>query len=408
MCWRVLLVLETSGGGSGRHVIDLARGLSDRGHEVHVVYSGTRIEQRFANEIRAAARLQHTRINMRRAPHPSDLLAIKRLRAYLARCGPFDIVHGHGSKGGAVARIAAIGCHAIRVYTPHGLRSRTLDPSLNPLLRPTYAVIERLLCRLTDGIILVSEEERDHAVVCGLSSHKLFVVQNGIEPMNLPKRSMVRRDLGLDENTVCIGFVGRLVPLKAPQRLVVAFARLASRFPHLRLVIVGDGPLAPKLHQLAGRLGLNRYVSWLDNAHGSQIMPAFDIFVMPSLCEAFPYVLIEAAYAGLPIVATPVGGTSAIIQNAANGFLINDTEDLAQTVARLVEDPSLCRRMGETSRRIARTYTVQNMVEKTCAVYEELLSRRAARGAENNDGQGTLSARGLDVHKLRVSKGAKS
>jgi aspartate aminotransferase-like enzyme len=77
MCWRVLLVLETSGGGAGRHVIDLARGLSDRGHEVHVVYSGTRIEQRFANEIRTAARLQHTRINMRRAPHPSDLLAIK-------------------------------------------------------------------------------------------------------------------------------------------------------------------------------------------------------------------------------------------------------------------------------------------------------------------------------------------
>jgi glycosyltransferase involved in cell wall biosynthesis len=406
MRWRVLLVLETSGGGSGRHVIDLARGLSDRGHEVHVVYSGTRIEQRFANEIRAAARLQHTRINMRRAPHPSDLLAIKRLRAYLARCGPFDIVHGHSSKGGAMARLAAIGHAAIRVYTPHAFR--TLDPLLNPVLRLTYTVVEWLLCRLTDGVILVSEEERDHALALGLSPHKLFVVQNGLEPVQMPKRTEARRGLGLNENIVCIGFVGRFVPQKAPQRLVNAFRRLASRFPHLRLVMVGDGPLAPELYQLAQRLGLNGRINWLDNTHGPEIMPAFDIFVMPSLYEAFPYVLVEAAAAGLPIVATPVGGTSAIIQNAANGFLINDTEDLAQTVARLVEDPSLCRRMGETSRRIARTYTVQNMVEKTCAVYEELLSRRAARGAENNDGQGTLSARGLDVHKLRVSKGAKS
>ena len=93
-------------------------------------------------------------------------------------------------------------------------------------------------------------------------------------------------------------------------------------------------------------------------------MPAFDIFMMPSLYEAFPYVLIEATAAGLPIVATPVGGTSAMIQNAANGFLISDTEYLVQALARLVEDPSLCRRMGETSRRIARTYTVQNMVKK--------------------------------------------
>lgn len=159
--------------------------------------------------------------------------------------------------------------------------------------------------------------------------------------------------------------------------------------------MVGDGPLAPELYQLARRLGLNGRISWLNNTHGPEIMPAFDIFVMPSLYEAFPYVLVEAAAAGLPIVATPVGGTSAMIQNAANGFLISDTEHLVQALATLAEDPSLCRRMGETSGRIARTYTVQEMVEKTCAVYEELLSRRA-RGAENNDGQGALWARGLD------------
>jgi glycosyltransferase involved in cell wall biosynthesis len=171
--------------------------------------------------------------------------------------------------------------------------------------------------------------------------------------------------------------------------------------------MVGDGPLAPEIHQLAQRLGLNGRISWLNNTHGPEIMPTFDIFVMPSLYEAFPYVLAEAAAAGLPIVATPVGGTSAMIQDAANGFLITDTEPLVQALARLVEDPLLRRRMGETSRRIARTYTIQNMVENTCAVYEELLSRRAARGAKNSDDQRTLSVRGPDVRKLRVSRGAR-
>ncbi len=390
MGWRVLLVLEASG-GAGRHVIDLARGLSGMGHEVHLVYSGTRMDQRFANEIKMAATMRHIRIDMRRAPHPSDLLAIKRLRAYLARFGPFEIVHGHSSKGGALARLAAIGQHAIRVYTPHAFR--TVDPSLNPLLGLTYRGIERLLYQITDGIILVSEEEREHAIACGLSTDKLFVVHNGIQPVNSPKRGEVRKRLGLNDNNVYLGFVGRFVPQKDPKRLISAFASLASRFPDLCLLMVGDGPLAPKLYQLVERLGLNGRIRWLDNEYGPDIMPAFDIFVMPSLYEGFPYVLVEAAATGLPIVATPVGGTRALIREGVNGFIVDNFENLAQTIARLVEDPLLRRKMGEASRQIAGAYTVENMVIQTCAVYEELLSRRVAKIAENS-----LAQSGLSIH----------
>lgn len=402
MRWRILFVLETSGGGSGRHVVDLAHGLSDVGHEVHLIYSETRIEQRFAHDIKAIVGVKQAKIDMRRAPHPSDWLAIKRLRAYLASFGPFDIVHGHSSKGGALARLAAIGHHAIRVYTPHAFGA--LDPALNPLLGLTYRGIERLLCQITDGIILVSEEERRGAIACGLPKHKLFVAYNGIEASNLPERGEARKRLGLNDNNVYVGFVGRLVREKAPERLISAFASLASRFPDLRLLVVGDGPLASKLYRLAERLGLNGRISWLHNAHGPDIIPAFDIFVMPSVYEGFPYVLVEAAAAGLPIVATQVGGTSAIIRERVNGFIVSDSDDLAQTIARLVEDPLLRRRMGEVSRQIAGAYTVENMVVGTCAVYEELLSRRALRVAENSRAQSILSTRG----RLRVSKRARS
>ncbi|MGH8602725.1 MAG: glycosyltransferase [Gammaproteobacteria bacterium] len=397
--WRILLVVETSGGGSGRHVVDLARELIHIGHEVHIVYSGTRIEQQFANEIKSLSGRQHT-IDMRRAPHPSDLLAIKRIREYCTRFGPFHIVHGHSSKGGALARLAGIGHGAIRVYTPHALR--TLDPTLNRVMRWVYNTAELILSRISDGIILVSEEEKAHALANGFSQRKLFLVPNGIPPADVMPRALTRRRLRLGEDDVCIGFVGRFVPQKAAHRLVSAFGCLASRFPLLRLVMVGEGPMQVELRHLAERCGVNERIIWLNNACGREIMPAFDIFVMPSLYEGFPYVLAEAAAAALPIVATPVGGTSAIVRDKVNGFLVGHTQqdELVKAIATLVEKPALRRKMGEVSRRIAETYTVQNMVGRTCEVYSEVLSRRAAKASRDSSLRNTLSTRGRGIIKL--------
>lgn len=134
----------------------------------------------------------------------------------------------------------------------------------------------------------------------------------------MPKRIEVRRGLGLNEKIVCIGFVGRSRLRRLPNS---SSMRSDASLPAFRTwTWLCDGPLAPELYQLAQRLGPNGRISWLDNTHGSESMSAFDIFVMPSLYEAFPYVLVEAAAAGLPIVATPVGGTSAMIQNRPTAF----------------------------------------------------------------------------------------
>lgn len=394
--WRILLVLETSGGGSGRHVVDLARELTRIGHEVHIVYSTVRIEQQFANEVKALIALQRI-VDMRRAPHPSDLLAIKHIREYCSRFGPFHIVHGHSSKGGALARLAAIGQGAIRVYTPHALR--TLDPTLNRLMRQIYAAAELMLSRISDGIILVSEEEKAHAQASGFCQRKLFLVPNGILPVRAMPRELTRKRLGLGEDDVCIGFVGRFVPQKEPHRVIDAFGCLGSRFPFLRLVMAGDGPMEEELRHLAERHGVNERIIWLNNASGQEIMPAFDIFVMPSLYEAFPYVLAEAAAAALPIVATSVGGTSAIVRDRVNGFLVGhpEQEELLKALQTLAENPALRRNMGEVSKRIAETYTVQNMVGRTCEVYRELLSRRAAKAPKNGGLQDTLSTRDVEI-----------
>jgi glycosyltransferase involved in cell wall biosynthesis len=155
---KILLVLEASGAGVGRHVIDLARELDCQGHTVHLIYSGHRMDGGFRRDLDTLGRVNAYRIDMRRAPHPNDLVATLKIRKYIASFGPFDVIHGHSSKGGAVARLAAIGFPGFRIYTPHAFRN--LDPLLGSLSRWLYKGIERSLVHFTDGIILVSVEEK--------------------------------------------------------------------------------------------------------------------------------------------------------------------------------------------------------------------------------------------------------
>ncbi len=125
---RLLEVLEPSGGGSGRHFIDLCRGMHLRGHHVEAVYSPVRAEEGFIRELRAVGLPAVHAVNMKRAPGPSDIPAFLALRRIMRHHGPFDIIHGHSSKAGALTRLRLPGRHVPRIYTPHAFR--TLDPTL--------------------------------------------------------------------------------------------------------------------------------------------------------------------------------------------------------------------------------------------------------------------------------------
>lgn len=375
---RILLALETSGGGSGRHVLDLAGQYSHRGHRVHIAFSGRRMEGWFRDELNTLSDVAHVQIDMRRAPHAKDVAALYRLRHYLKHAGPFDVIHGHSSKGGALARLAGLGLGGVRVYTPHAFR--TLDPQLSRPARYLYGSIERGLARLSHGIINVSEEERAHAQQQGFPQDKLFVVDNGLALKAQPEsRQQTRARLGLTSDIFCIGFVGRLVAQKAPERLIEAFALLHARFPKTRLVMLGDGPLTEPLHAQAERAGVAQAIVWQTHGSGFKLMPAFDVFVMPSLYEAFPYVIIEAAAAGLPLVATPVGGTRALIRPGENGAIVphDQPQALADSLATLIEQPELRRRMGDKSREIAGAFTVTAMADATLRVYAQLAEQHA-------------------------------
>ncbi len=375
---KILLILETSGGGSGRHVIDLARELIKSDCLVTVVYSALRAAPEFRSEIQSIDGLKLVKIDMRRPPCPGDIIAVVKIRKLISTFGPFDVIHGHSSKAGALARMAALGLPGIRLYTPHAFR--TLDPSLGTGLRWLYSLVERVLSKIGSGIILVSEAEKQHALQLGLPASKLHVIPNGMAAQEPGAREAVRDRVGIGQEQLCIGFVGRLVPQKAPERIIRAFALIAHKVTDTRLVMLGDGPLQSELYQLAEQLDINHQISWLEGENGAEFMSALDMFVMPSLYEAFPYVLLEAANAGLPIIATPVGGTDEMLADKVNGFMVkhDSSEALADALQQLIKDPQLRSRMGTASKNIGQKFSAVAMAENTLALYQRLI--RAVSG----------------------------
>ncbi|WAC59094.1 glycosyltransferase family 4 protein [Brevundimonas sp. SL130] len=304
----ILLVIEPSGGGSGRHVVDLAQGLIEGGHDVSLIYSPVRAEPRFEAEV-AALPLQHLeRLPMRRAVGPWDIGALIALRRLIARLGPFDIVHGHSAKAGALARLAAPASSA-RIYTPHALTT------LNPVEvgATPYGLIETLLARLvSEAVIAVSDEEASHAAHRGFPVERLHTIPNGLTAYDSLDRTAARRFMGLPDEAWVVGFVGRLIPQKDPVRFAQALSLAHARDPRILGVMIGQGPLFDEAREIGGHA-----VHMLGALDARPLMPGFDLFAMTSRYEGFSYAMVEAAAAALPLLTSEVGGVSTLARAGA-------------------------------------------------------------------------------------------
>ena len=363
------MVVESSAGGTGRHVLDLSEGLGARGCDVHLVYSTIRIDRLFIDRLAGLNGLRRTSIPIRTGPHPSDLAVTRFVRAYAREHGPFDVIHGHSSKGGAIARLAAVGTRASAFYTLHGLIM--MDPGLNRLKRSFYLAIERALSLTTAGIIAVSPEERRAAVKLGLGSSRVVLVPNGIGPVALRSRGEARAELGVRDDAPVVGFVGRLVSQKAPEVLIRAFASASRSALGSKLAMIGSGPLEPELKTLARALGVDQHVLFLGERDARGLLAAFDVFALSSRKEGLPYVVIEAMAAGLPVVATETAGVEILVANGKNGYVVpaDDPDAFADALTKLLADKARRTRFGRASRERAADFTIDAMVDRTFAAY---------------------------------------
>lgn len=373
---RILEVLEPSGGGSGRHFLDLCRGLAARGHHVEAVYSPVRAEETFLRELKALGLPAIHAVAMKRAPGRSDIAAHKALSKIIS-AGRFDIVHGHSSKAGALTRLHLPGPNVPRVYTPHAFR--TMDPTLGLAGRLIYGSIELLLARLfTDNLICVSDDEYRHASRLGIPERKLSVIRNGVAAPPGGMAQTIRASFGIGPATLVFGFIGRLSPQKAPERLLQAFAHAASRIGDGHLVMVGTGELEAETKAAIKASGLQNRIHLTSAFSGPQAVSCFDVLVMPSRYEAMSYVMLEAAAVGKPIISTDIGGAGTVIEDGINGFIVPNSDDIGSLSAAMVKiaQPGTYAALHAAAMARKDEYTLAVMIDKTEALYRNVVTHK--------------------------------
>ncbi|MGB0920716.1 MAG: glycosyltransferase [Alphaproteobacteria bacterium] len=370
----VLLVIEAADGGCGLHVLDLAAGLAKRGHKVTLVYSPLRAGDWF---IKAAHKLPLHRcepLDMAWAVGPSDLTTYFRLRQFVKQYGPYDIIHSHSSKAGALCRALPKRYAKATIYTPHGIR--TIDPNLGDLPRFIYGTIEKVLGRWrSDALIPVSMVEKAHIDDAGMAPNRTYLVHNGLAKHMPLSRRDARREMGIEESEVIAGFVGRLADPKNPARFVEAVNIARESAPSLRGIVIGDGPLKAS----AEEKNTQHAVSFLGARKAAALMPGFDFLVMTSSYEAMPYTLLEALHARLPIISTRVGGTAETIIEGENGYTIEvdaPPKALADTITSLALDNEKRATFAAASAKLAQARTDDTMVDATLEVYAQAMANR--------------------------------
>jgi glycosyltransferase involved in cell wall biosynthesis len=327
----------------------------------------------------------------------SDVRALLRLLRLLFAHRP-DIVHTHTAKAGTLGRLAAFAFNATRsrahrclvVHTFHG---NVLQGYFGRMGSLAVQVAERSLALLTDRIITISPSqraeiaERFHVA----PAHRVSVLRLGLDLDRFlavgPVEAGLRGELGFPADSILFGSVGRLVAIKDLATLLRALPLARARDPRIRLVIVGDGPERPALEQLAvdtGLAGSVRFLGWRhDLVH---LYGGLEVIALTSLNEGTPVALIEAMAAGLPVLATAVGGVPDVVADGHTGLLVppRDPQAFADLMISLAAAPEERLRMGAAGRAAAARYGQAHLVEALTGLYRRELARkrRSAASAE--------------------------
>jgi glycosyltransferase involved in cell wall biosynthesis len=375
---KLCFITETLHAGVGRHVAETIEELAGRGHEIHLLYSPLRSDRRFLRTLANLENVYCQQVTMHRALGLGDFASFREIRKYVRQHGPFDIIHGHSSKGGGYARLLKPFSRSALIYSPHAFVTRS--PVLGRSKRALYSVLEWILAGLTDRVICTSIDEREHASRLGLSPARLSVVTNGSSVSAAPAREAIRKELGIDAGRVVIGFIGRMEDQKAPERAVQIARQLLPELPELMFLMIGDGPKRPALEEGMRGTGFADRIRWLGAVDARAYLAGMDVFLLPSLYEGFAYALLEALYAGLPIVSTPVGGVQECVMPGRNGFIVphQPLDAMVLAIRRLATDGEIRRSMAEASREHSTNFSVALMADGIENLYGEVLDAKAA------------------------------
>jgi glycosyltransferase involved in cell wall biosynthesis len=291
-----------------------------------------------------------------------------------ARLEVIDIIHSHGYKGNILFGLLPRGIRQVPIVaTLHGWTS---VGGINRMF--VYEWLDSLSLRFVDRVVLVNETMKEHRRLQGFSRRKVQVVENGIPALDAVGGNHLRPDIvNFMSRRFTVGSIGRLSPEKGYGLLLEAVASLVAEGKDLQCVVLGEGELRDALEKRAKSLGLEDRAllpGYVQDA--PDYLPLFGIFVMPSLTEGFPMVLLEAMAAGVPIVATRVGGIPGVLDDGRAGILVNpsDVQGLCQALLTILEDGGSARRRADrAAQRVRNLYSSRVMAERYEAIYRQVL-----------------------------------
>ncbi|MCK8781544.1 glycosyltransferase family 4 protein [Rhizobium sp. NTR19] len=377
---RILHCFRSPVGGIFRHVRDLVEEHRAAGHDVGILcdsLTGGAHEERLFDSIRPMLSLGLSRVPMRRAVTPTDAVAIYRSYKHIKSLQP-NILHGHGAKGGALARMIGSALRVnrycvARLYSPHG---GTLHFERGSLSGQVVFRMEKFQERLGDAVVFVCDyERRTYEAKIGAPRTLSRVIYNGIKDAEFTS-------VGTTENARDFLYIGMMRDLKGPNVFIDAFTRteaLSGR--RLSALMVGDGPDRDRYQATIEAHGLS------DRIEMRPAMPAREAFalaktiVVPSRAEAMPYIVLEALAAGKPVIASRVGGIPEVLgeQSAALATPC-DAEDLARIMTASMATPDWQDTVMPNPETLKKAFSASVMASEMLDLYQNVLAS-AATGA---------------------------
>jgi glycosyltransferase involved in cell wall biosynthesis len=368
------LITRLPVGGAERLLVDIARYLPREQFESLVCCIQDRGE--LAAEVEAAGipfvclnRMRSKRFDWRAVGDLAELMRRERI----------DLVHAHLYHANLYGRLAALRAGVPAIATVHNTYTRT---------KLHRRLLNRLLARASARVVAVSDDiRRDVLRYDGIPQDKIATIQNGIDVSRVASamtREAARARLGIPEPSLALGCVARLEEQKGHCYLLDALALLCKEAPavamQIRLVVAGDGRLRSELEAQAQSLGVAGMVSFLGTRRDiADILRALDVYVMPSLWEGLSLALLEAMAAGLPIIASDVGGVSQVLGAAPYGFKVppGNAAALANAVRQVYEQPRehLSVLGKQASQRVREAFSLEAMIGKLAGIYRDAAAR---------------------------------
>ncbi|HXN68798.1 MAG TPA: glycosyltransferase family 4 protein [Bradyrhizobium sp.] len=368
---RILHAVRAPVGGIFRHILDVANGQADRGHHVGIIadsLTGGERAETALKEIAPRLKLGVHRIAIHREPHPADFLVWARFMWLTRRLKP-DVLHGHGAKAGAFVRLKSRSKETIRVYTPHG---GSLHYPLSTFKGALYSRLERALMNATDLFLFESAFARDtYLRTIGTPNGLVRCVFNGVTADEFDP-------IAKAADATDIVYVGEFRHIKGADLLIDAVARLHSDGTPVTLTLAGDGEEMDALKAQVQRLGLTEAVRFIGHVKARYGFSKGSVLVVPSRGDSMPYVVIEAAAAGIPMVAANVGGIPEIFGSHTDAlFAPNIVGAMADAIETALEDPEgALARTKSLRERIFLHFSQKAMVEGVLAGYRDAFADR--------------------------------